>query len=535
MTPAVTRRQWAALVILAAALALDAGSVAVINPALPEIGRAFSMSEATLQWVVTSYAIAFAGFLLLGGRVADVLGRRRVFATGVGLFAVSAVVAATAPDTAVLIAARAGQGLGAALSGPASLALVTQLFPEGAMRNRALAIYTSVGASSFSTGLIIGGVLTSAFGWRSAFVLSTVIGAGVLCGVRSLLPASSRQSQSLDLVGAVAATAGLALAVYGVSRASTVGWAAPDVIATLAVAVFLLTVFVLWEGRAAHPMLPLSIFRSAPVRAATLCAVAFFTPLLGMLFFAPLYMEGLLRYSPLESGAAIVPMGVLVIISANIAGRLIAKVGQRPLIVVGLLLIAVGVGILWARVPLHGDYWSDILPGVAVMSVGQGLAFAAMTAASMTGVPQSQHGVASGFNVTAQQIGGSIGVAALVTVAHSVTSGTSPADLLTGYHAAFMIGGCAAAVGAIVIALAPALSQLRHREVPALAQPVPALADGAPVASPAPSAAATATASGGAPGSDTSPRWISPTPCCANCGQPEAAGNDKELLKPPAT
>lgn len=388
VVPAVTRRHWAALVILAAALALDASSVAVINPALPQISHDLSMGEATLQWVMTSYAIAFAGFLLLGGRIADVLGRRRIFAVGVGLFAVSALVAAIAPDTPTLIAARAGQGLGAALSGPASLALVTQIFPEGSLRNRAFAIYTSVAASSFSTGLVLGGVLTSALGWRSVFALSVVIGGGVLMGVRVFLPASTRRQQPLDVPGAIGATAGLALAVYGVNRASMAGWAAPDVIATIIVAGLLLVAFVLWEWRARDAMLPLSIFRSGPVRAATLAAIAFFTPLLGMLFFAPLYLQGLLGYSPLESGAAIVPMGVLVIAAANIAGRIMSRVGQRPLIIAGLLLIAVGVGVLWAHVPLHGSYWAAVLPGVAVMSVGQGLAFAAMTAASMTGVPQ---------------------------------------------------------------------------------------------------------------------------------------------------
>ncbi|WP_405877973.1 MFS transporter [Streptomyces sp. NBC_01136] len=446
-------RPWAALVILAAALALDSGSVAVINSALPDIGRDMNMSEATLQWTMTAYAVAFAGFLLLGGRAADVLGRRLCFGVGVGLFAVSAVCAAVAPDTAVLIAARAGQGLGAALSGPASLALVTQLFPEGPQRNKALAIYTSVGASSFSIGLILGGVLTDAFGWRSVFIVSTAIGTAVLFSVRATLPASVRRPQSLDVFGAVVVTAGLALAVFGVSRASTEGWGATDVVVALVAAVVLLLVFVLWERRTASPLLPLSIFRSGPVRAATLTAVTFFTALLGMLFLAPLYMQGILGYSPLESGAAIVPMGILVIVSANTAGRLMARVGQRPLMALGLLLIAVGVGVLWARVPLDGNYWVDILPGVAVMSVGQGIAFAAMTAASMTGVPQEQHGVASGFNVTAQQVGGSMGVAVLVTVANAFTDGTGAADILRGYHAAFITGGAVAAAGALVVGL----------------------------------------------------------------------------------
>ncbi|MEU0600960.1 MFS transporter [Streptomyces sp. NPDC006393] len=451
--PPTSARPWAALVILAAALALDSGSVAVINSALPDIGRDMSMSEATLQWTMTAYAIAFAGFLLLGGRAADVLGRRRCFAVGVGLFAVSAVCAALAPDTGLLIAARAGQGLGAALSGPASLALVTQLFPEGPQRNKALAIYTSVGASSFSIGLILGGVLTDAFGWRSVFIVSTAIGVAVLASVKATLPQSTRTREPLDVLGAVVVTAGLALAVYGVTRASTAGWGSTDVVVTLIAAVALLLGFVAWEARTPSPLLPLSIFRSGPVRAATLCAVTFFTALLGMLFLAPLYMQGLLGYSPLESGAAIVPMGILVIVSANATGRVMGRVGPRPLMALGLLLIGVGVGVLWARVPLGGSYWVDILPAVAVMSVGQGIAFASMTAASMTGVPQEQHGVASGFNVTAQQIGGSMGVAVLVTVANAFTDGSGASATLSGYHAAFFTGGAVAVAGAVVVGL----------------------------------------------------------------------------------
>jgi MFS family permease len=344
--PQVTRRQWAALVLLAAALALDAGGVALINPALPAIGRELSMGNAILQWLVTAYAVAFAGFLLFGGRVADVFGRRLVFASGVAIFTVGAVMAAAAPDAAVLIAGRGLQGLGAALSGPASLSLVTQLFPEGPLRNRALAIYTSVGASSFAGGLVLGGVLTNWLGWRAVFAFAAIVGGVVLA------------------------------------------------------------------------------------------------------------MERMLGYSPIESGLAIVPMGLTVIVFANLAGRLMSTVGQRPLMVIGLLLIAAGVAGFWSRTALHGTYWPNILLGVVIMSAGQGTAFAALTVASLTGVPQYEHGVAGGFNVTAQQIGGSIGVAALVTIAN-VVSGSRPtaSRQLSGYHAAYLAGAGIAVLGAVVVAL----------------------------------------------------------------------------------
>ncbi|KAB2344481.1 MFS transporter [Actinomadura rudentiformis] len=452
---AVTRRTWLALVVLAAGLAIDTGSVAVVNSALPVIGQRFAMDDALLQWTITLYAATFAGFLLFGGRAADVLGRRFVFALGMGIFTACAAAAAVAPSAEVLVVARAGQGLGAALSGPASLALVTQLFPEGPLRNRALAVYTSVGASSFSGGLVLGGVLTDAFGWRSVFAVLTATSLGVLLMVHGVLPRGTSLAQGMDLQGAVLATLGLVSAVYGVGNASTNGWNDVRTWAPLAAAIVLLGGFALWEQRASEPLLPWTIFRSAPVRAATLAAVTFFTPVLGLLFFAPLYMQGMLGYSPLESGLAIVPMGLIVMVSANVAGRVLTRVGQRPLIVSGLLLIAAGVGALWTRTPVEGAYLPHVLPGIAVMSVGQGLAFAALTAASLTDVPLERHGVAGALNVTAQQLGGSLGVAALVTVSQAADTTANAAGVLDGYHAAYLAGAAVAVIGALVIALLP--------------------------------------------------------------------------------
>jgi EmrB/QacA subfamily drug resistance transporter len=478
-TPRVTRRTWAALILLAAALALDAGGVALINPALPAIGRELSMGNAILQWLVTAYAVAFAGFLLFGGRVADVFGRRLVFAGGVAVFTVGAVMAAAAPDAAVLIAGRGLQGLGAALSGPASLSLVTQLFPEGPLRNRALAIYTSVGASSFAGGLVLGGVLTNWLGWRAVFTFAAIVGGLVLLPVRHLLPHSERRSQHLDLPGTIMVTAALVLAVYGFSRAANFGWTDSAALGSLSGAGLLFIAFAMWERRSPDPLLPFNIIGVPSVRAAAIAAVAFFTPLLGVLFFAPLYMERMLGYSPIESGLAIVPMGLTVIVFANLAGRLMSTVGQRPLMVIGLLLIAAGVAGFWSRTALHGAYWPNILLGVVIMSAGQGTAFAALTVASLTGVPQYEHGVAGGFNVTAQQIGGSVGVAALVTIAN-VVSGSRPvaSDQLSGYHAAYLAGAGIAAVGAVIVALGGVLQDRAadSRRAAAVPQAAPAAA-----------------------------------------------------------
>jgi EmrB/QacA subfamily drug resistance transporter len=447
------RVNWLPVVVLAAALALDAGSVALVNAALPAIGADLSIGDTDLQWAMTSYAVTFAGFLLFGGRAADVLGRRLVFAIGLGLFTAAALGAAIAPTSEVLMSARALQGVGAALSGPASLALLTELFPEGPRRNRALAVYTSVGASSFSAGVVIGGVLTDFFDWRAVFAFNVVVGLGVLATVRAVLPKGTRQRQSLDLAGAAAVTGGLLLAVYGLSQAGHTGWTDPMTLGALVLAVVLLVAFVVWEGRARNPLLSLSIFRQPPIKAATIAAAVFFTAVLGVLFFAPLYLQGMLGYTPLQSGLAILPMGVIVVGSANFAGRVMARVGVRPLLVVGLALIAAGV-VLWALTPLDGTYWLHVFPAIAVMSVGQGVAFAALTAASLTGVPQEGHGVAGGLNVTAQQLGGSVGVAALVTLAASVgPTGGGAESVLIGYHTAYLAAAGLVLLGAAVIAV----------------------------------------------------------------------------------
>ncbi|MEV0697865.1 MFS transporter [Saccharopolyspora sp. NPDC050389] len=395
------RRRWA-LVLLAGALALDVSGVAVINAALPSIGDEYNIDGSTLQWTMTAYAIAFAGFLLLGGRVADVLGRRKIFAVGVALFAAASLGAALAPTVGVLIAARALQGIGAALSGPASLALLSQIFPEGPQRNRALAVYAATGGSSFSVGLVVGGALTDFLGWRSVFAVSVLAGVLILAGVRALLPAGRRQPRPLDIPGAILVTLGIGLVVYGVSEGSEVGWGSAPVLVSLVLAVIGLAGFVVWEKGRTEPLLPMSIFRSRSVRAASLTGAVFYTGAGGLLFFSPLYAQGILGYSPFESALAVLPVGVVVIISSQIAGHLMSPAAYKPLMAASLLLIGTGVT-LWVGTPQDGSYWVDMLPGIVVMSTGQGLGFGAMTAATLEGLPLHQHGVAGAVNVTRQQ------------------------------------------------------------------------------------------------------------------------------------
>lgn len=450
--PPESRRGWA-LALLAGALALDTGGVAVINAALPSIGDEYVIDSSTLQWTMTAYSIAFAGFLLFGGRIADVLGRKKVFAAGVALFAVASLGAALAPTVGVLIAARAMQGIGAALSGPASLALLTQIFPEGPQRNRALAVYAATGGSSFSVGLVVGGALADFLGWRSVFAFSVIAGTLILAGVRTLLPAGRRQSRPLDIPGAILVTLGMGLVVYGVSAGSEAGWGSAQVLVSLVLAVITLAGFVVWERGRTEPLLPMSIFRSRPVRAASLTAVVFYTGAGGLLFFSPLYAQGILGYSPFESALAVLPVGLVVVISSQIAGRLMSPAAYKPLMAASLLLIGTGVT-LWVFTPQDGSYWAHMLPGLVVMSTGQGLGFGAMTAATLEGLPLHQHGVAGAVNVTAQQIGNSVGLAVLVAVSASVSNGsTNPADQLAGFHAAYWVAGAIGLLGGLAVLL----------------------------------------------------------------------------------
>ena len=429
-----------ALGVLAGALALDVSGLGVLNAALPSVGARFGLDDATLQWVMTAYAVTFAGFLLVGGRLADVFGRRRVFACGVALFTAAALVGAAAPDTAVLLGARAVQGIGAALSGPAALALLTEVFPAGPARNRALSVYAAVGAASFSGGVLLGGVLTQFLGWRSVLWFSVALGLVVLAATRAGLPGGAGRGGALDLPGAISGTLGLTLLIIGVSTSGAPAWSA------LCAAVALLVFFVVREHRTPDPVLPLGLFRISSVRAASLAAFLQHMGSVGRLFLAPLYLQGMLGYSPLESGLALVPMSAAVFLTANFAtGRLLARHTPRTLMAVGLVLIGVGTG-LWLSTPHHGDYVLHVLPGLVLSGIGQGLNFPSMTSSALSGVPPERHAVAGAVNVVAQQIGAGVGVAVMVLVA------ATGDDRLTGYHLAYLAAAVACVLGAATIA-----------------------------------------------------------------------------------
>ncbi|MFF5051686.1 MFS transporter [Micromonospora sp. NPDC000663] len=444
-------RRGLSLAVLAGALGLDLSGLGLLNAALPSVGAEFALADATLQLTMTAYAVTFAGLLLLAGRSADVFGHRTVFSLGVAAFTVAAFVCAVAPTVEVLIAARAVQGIGAALSAPAALALLAAVFPEGPARNRAMSVYASVGAASFSAGVVLGGLLTGLFGWRWVLVFSVVVGAVVLAGIGAFLPPGNRRRQQLDLPGTALVTAGLLLAVFGVSNGGAKGWTEPVTVGTLAPAVVLLVAFLLWERRAPDPLLPLTIFRSVPLRISGLAALLNYTAGVGLLFFAPLYMQGVLGYSAAASGLAVVPSSVILFLTATfVTGRMLSRWGPRPPMIVGLALIGTAMT-AWTFTPVDGDYWRHLLPGLLLTGVGQGLVFPAMTVGSLTRVATHLHGVAGALNVTAQQIGSSVGVAALVAIA-AVAAAPGTNGALAGYHAAYLAAAALSFAGALVIA-----------------------------------------------------------------------------------
>ncbi|WAL69488.1 MFS transporter [Amycolatopsis cynarae] len=436
-----------ALAVLTGSLGLDIGGLNVMNAALPAIGTRFSLDGTALQWVMTSYALGFAGFLLFGGRAADVFGRKPVFLAGIGLFAAAALAGALAPAQEVLIAARALQGLGAALSGPSALALIAEVFPAGPARARAFGAYAAVGAAAGSGGFVLGGVLTQALGWRSVLLLLAASGAVLAALSPSALPPGVRVRQPLDLLGAAAVTGALVLAVFGVTRAGQAGWHDPAAIAPSAVALPLFAFFVRRERRVRHPLLPLALFRSAAVRAGGIAAFLNHTTAVGLQFFAPLYFQSVLGYSPVASGFAVLPLSATIfLVTTFLTGRLLARTGPWPLLIAGLALLGAGIA-LWAATGPRSGYATAMLPGLVVMGLGTGLVFPAMTAAALTGVEPARHGIAGAVNVTAQQIGASVGVAVLVAV-----SATSTA-VLPGYHRAYLTAAGACLLAAVGLGL----------------------------------------------------------------------------------
>ncbi len=450
-------RRWLALVLLAAAQFVVVLDASIVNVALPSIGTALDFSQDDLSWVVNAYTLTFGGFLLLGGRMADLLGRRRMFIAGLILFAGASLAGGLAQNDVWLIAARAVQGLGAALLSPAALSLVTEIFEEGAERNKALGVWGAVAGSGGAAGVLLGGMLTEWAGWEWVLYVNVPIGIAAALMATRLLPESRNDgARHFDIAGAVTVTAGLSLLVYSLVNANDAGWGSTTTFVLLGGAVVLLVSFVLIELRTKAPLVPFpGIFRIRTIRGINVTGLLIAMALFSMFFFISLYMQQVLGFDALEAGLAYLPLAVGIIISAGIASNLTTRLGVKPVLILGLILTAIGLG-WFAQISPEGTYVGDILFPALISAFGLGFAFVPMTIAAVAGVEPHEAGLASGMINTSQQVGGALGLAILAAVANSrtdsvVEAGSSlPVALTEGFQTALMVGAGFALVGALL-------------------------------------------------------------------------------------
>ncbi len=461
--PATTSRSKNAVLLLLAmtqfVVVIDAS---IVNVALPSIGAHLHFARDDLSWVVNSYTLTFGGFLLLGGRMADLLGRRRMFMLGLVIFSLASFAGGVAQSETWLIAARAVQGLGAAIVSPAALSIITTTFAEGPDRNRALGVWGAVAGAGGAAGVLLGGVLTSGLSWRWVLFVNVPIGlAAAALAPRTLSESHGEDGvRSFDFPGAVTVTAGLALLVYAVVDAVNAGWGSTTTLLRLAGAAVLLAAFVIIELRTRHPLVPFSIFRLRTLRGADIVGLLIGMSLFSMFFFISLYLQDVMHYSPIKTGISYLPLAVGIILSAGAASQVVNRVGFKIPLIAGLVLIAGG--LLWfSQVPdPGGSYAADILGPSLLAAVGLGFAFVPVTIAAVTGTRPHEAGLASGLINTSQQVGGALGLAILATVANSRTqslfhSGVHSASvaLTKGYDRAFLVGAGFAVAGAILAAV----------------------------------------------------------------------------------
>ena len=454
-SPLQARRQLLILLVLCGAQFLAVLDATIVNVALPSIQRALQFSPQNLQWVASGYALTFAGFLLLGGRAADRLGRRRVFITGVLLFITASLASGVAPSSGVLIAARLMQGFGGAIMSPAALSLLTTSF-QGKDRAKALGIYGSLGGAGGAAGVLFGGLLTSGPGWRWVFFVNVPLGIAIVTATPRLISAArpAARLRDLDLPGALLITGSLLLLVYGLTRAPDVGWSNARTIAEFAGAAALLAVFIANEARSSRALLPLRTFRLPGIAAANVAALLQFSAVIPVFFFLTLYLQQVLGYSALRSGLAFLPLAGGVVAIAPTAARLVSRFGPAPTLMVGPLVFAGGLVYL-STLPVHGAYIYDILPGLAMVAVGAGLGFVSIINAATGGVPRSDAGVAAGLVNTMQRVGSAVGLAVLTAVATARTRalaapGHQVIAVVGGYDRAFAIAAGFAAAASLL-------------------------------------------------------------------------------------
>ena len=460
------RMKWLGLALLAAVQFMVVLDIAIVNVALPSIQADLGFSQANLQWVISAYALVFGGFLLLGGRTADLLGRRRIFMVGLVMFTIGSLLCGLAWDEASLIGARAIQGLGAATISPAALAILMTTFAEGRERNIALGVWGAVGGFGAAAGVLLGGVLTDALSWEWIFFVNIPVGLAALALAPVLLKESrDTRVKSFDALGAVLVTSGLTAAVLAITQGNEWGWSSGRTLGVFALSAALLVGFVVWENRVAEPLMRFGILRTKTVLGANVAGFILGTALFSMFLMLTLYMQQVLGYSAMKTGVAYLAVAGTSIIWANVAAAMVTRVGVRPLIAGGMAVLTLGL-LLFTQVSVDGSYVSDLLPGFLLVAFGLAFCFVPISIAALAGVRQAEAGLASGLINTSQQIGGAVGIALLSSIAISRTeselvSGVAQPEALTsGFQIAFWVGAAIAAVGVVA-----ALVLIRQEEI----------------------------------------------------------------------
>lgn len=438
--------------------------VSVVNVALPSIKHALDFSESGLQWVVNAYTVTFAGFLLLGGRAADLLGRRRVFVVGLVLFAVASLAGGLSDSRALLIIARLVQGLGGAVIAPASLSILTSTFTEPRERHRAIGLWGAMGGAGGAAGVLLGGIITQALSWRWILFINVPIGLiAAFCAQAMLMEGrNEKATRNFDLLGALSATAGLSLLVFGIVRTDTSGWGDSTTLLTIGVGLALLAAFLLIEGRIAKaPLMPLRLFKSRRLSTANLVIMLVGAATFGMWFFFSLYLQQVLGYSPIKTGLIFLPMTIAIVVGSTIASRITLRIGIKRLMLPGMVVLTAGL-VLFTRLSVHPDYLGVMLPAGLLASFGMPFAFIPGTISATTGVRPQEAGLASAVANTARLFGGALGLAVVATIASSQSRSdlrhptaaihTANQALVNGFQLAFWVAAGIAAAGALVAA-----------------------------------------------------------------------------------